>query len=252
MANNSRLRKALKKVAQPQSGWLDVFPAVIGKEDGTVLTGVAGEIFVRNVLNGQTLTVHNSVAPAIATLQVEVGRRVEQPGLWQIKGVRESFSVPAASSQVAYHAEQHRFPQADTLWVDRKQILSLTILVSDAANFLVSIFGALVRTKNGIVQVDNSTLDLSSYIPATGAVYLGIEINEAGVVSVHAGDPIGDLNSASVADVPVSAGGYYTIGFVALHESMTELTNDMIGIPQTLAVAQVVGGYARQFMLMGG
>jgi hypothetical protein len=236
MANsNARLRKALKKVSQPQTGWLDVFPAVIGKEDGTVDTGTPGEIFVRNVLNGQTLTVHNGTAPAIATLQVEVGRRVEQPGLWQIKGVRESFSVPAGRNNVPYHADQHTFPAADTVWVDRKQILALTVLVSDAANTLVKVFGATVRTATGVAVIDSQEIDLSSYIPATGAIYISIESDDAGALTVHAGAGFAAPELATSADVPVPASGKYMLAYVLLTEGMLELSNDNIRVPTILS-----------------
>jgi preprotein translocase subunit SecE len=232
--NNTRLRKALKKVAQPQTGWLDIFPAVIGKEDGTVLTAIPGEIYVRNVLNGQTLTVHNSVAPNIATLQVEVGRRVERPGLWQIKGIREAFNSPAGGNYISFHGNQHTFPAADTVWIDRKQILALTVLVSDAANIIVKVYGATVRTQSGVALIETQDVDLSSYVPATGALYVNIESDDDGVLSVHAGTGFDAPDLATAADVPVPAAGKYMLAFVLLTEGMTELSNDNIRVPIAL------------------
>ena len=231
---NILLRKALKKVSRPQTGWLDVFPAVIGKEDGTVVTGTPGVIYVRNVLNGQTLRVHNSVAPAIATLQVEVGRRVEAPNLWQVKGVREAFASPAGSGAVAYHASQHTYPEPDTVWIDRKQLLPLTVLVSDAENFVVQVYGATVRTMNGVAIIDTQTVDLATYVPATGAVYVNIETDDDGVLSVHAGTGFDSPELAAVTDVPVPAAGKYMLAFVLLTEGMTSLSNDNIRVPVAL------------------
>ena len=242
MANNSRLRKALKKVAQPQSGWLDVFPAVIGKEDGTVLTGVAGEIYVRNVLNGQTLTVHNTVAPAIATLQVEVGRRVEQPGLWQIKGVRESFSTPAGGSKVAYHREQHIFPAPDAPILPRKQIRELTVLVTDGPNFIVQVFGGDVRGSTAYFLVDSQTVDLSSYVPATGAIYVNIETDESGVLSINTGADFLTPALGTAADIPVPATGKRRIATILLYETMTELLDSHILVPMVLESEAGGGG----------
>lgn len=228
---NTRLRKALQKVSKPQTGWLDIFPAVIGREDGTVLTGTAGEIYVRNVLNGQTLRVHNTVAPAIAALQVEVGRRVEQPGLWQIKGVRESFSTPAGSGYVPFHGTQHSFPAADTVWVDRKQILALTVLVADAAGFIVQVIGTAPRTATGIVLIANQQIDLSSYVPVTGAIYVNIEADDDGVLSVHTGADFGARELATAADIPMPGAGQYRIATILLFESMAELLNEYILVP---------------------
>ena len=235
MANlTSRLRKALKKVSQPQTGWLDVFPAVIGKEDGTVNTGTPGEIYVRNVLNGQTLTVHNSVAPAIATLQVEVGRRVEQPGLWQIKGVRESFSTPAGGSKVAYHKEQHIFPAPDAPIIPRKQIRELTVLVTDGPNFIVQVFGGDVRGSSAYFLVDSQTVDLSSYVPATGAIYVNIETDESGVLSINTGADFLTPALGTAADIPIPATGKRRIATILLFETMEELLDSHILVPMVL------------------
>lgn len=231
---NGLLRKTLKRVVKPQTGWLDVFPAVIGTEDGTVDTGTPGVIYVRNVLNGQTLRVHNAVAPAIATLQVEVGRRVEDPGLWQVKGVRESFATPASSGNVAYHAAQHTFPEPDTVWIDRKQLLPLTVLVSDADNFIVQIYGATVRTMNGVAIITTQEVDLSTYVPATGALYVNIETDDDGVLSVHSGTGFDAPELAAVSDVPVPTAGKYMLAFVLLTEGMTTLSNDNIRVPVAL------------------
>lgn len=232
--NNTRLRKALKKVSQPQTGWLDVFPAVIGKEDGTVSTGVAGEIYVRNVLNGQTLTVHNAVAPAIASLQVEVGRRVEQPGLWQIKGVREAFHAPASSGQVEYHFDQHVFPNADSGLFPRKQLRELTVLVADAANCIVQVYGGQCNIAGAMVLIDHEQIDLSAYIPTVGAVYVNIEADLNGALTVHVGENFHSPELATASFIPVPDAGKTRLATVILFESMTALLNEYILVPMPL------------------
>lgn len=227
---NSRLRKELRKVKQPQTGWLDVFPAVIGKADGTVKTGTTGEIYVRNVLNGQVLRVFNLAAPNIVNLQVEVGRRVEQPNLWQVKGVRETFNMPAGSGKVPYHAEQHQFPGPDTVWVDRKQVLPLTILVSDGAGFIVRVFGNMSQTPTGNLLIDTQDIDLSSYVPTQGAKYISLECDENGAITVQDGTAVGAMELLTEADIPVSAPDKYFLGYVLLFEAQAELANDHVRV----------------------
>jgi hypothetical protein len=230
----NRLRKALRKVNKPQTGWLDVFPAVIGKADGTVLTTVAGEIYVRNVLNGQTLTVHNAVAPNVATLQVEVGRRVEFPNLWQVKGVREAFSIPAGQGGVPYHFAQHVFPAADSGLFPRKQIRELTVLVADAANFIVQVYGGQVRMATGMALIQSQQIDLTSYIPSTGAVYVNIEADVDGVLTINEGEGFGAKELATAADIPVPVAGQRRVATVILFESQAELLNEHILVPMPL------------------
>jgi len=231
---NSRLRKVLKKVTTPQTGWLDVFPAILGRADGTVLTGVNGVVYVRNILNGQLLAVYNSAVPNIPLLQVEVGRRVDTPGLWQVKGTLESFNVPAGSSSggtVADHHQQHEFPHSDTVWIDPKQILRLTVLVEDADDFIVRVIGSVIQTTSGVAQIDSQSLDLSSYLPAAGAVFLTIQADNDGVLSVVEGDVFESPFAGTFADVAAPDVDHHMIAFVLLHDSMTQLSNDDIRIP---------------------
>lgn len=231
---NSRLRQVLKKIQKPHSGWLDLFPAVIGKADGTVLTGTKGEIFVRNLLNGQVLSVYNFVVPNKATLQVEVGRRVDQLGLWQVKGALETYDQPAGGISVPYHAEQHQFPNGDTVFINRKQITALTVLVSDAENFIVQVYGSAVRTSAGIAKIHNQAIDLSSYVPASGAVYLSIESDVDGVLSVHEGTGFAAPGIATAEDIPIPDAGKYMLAFILLFAEMDQLKDEHIVIPMQL------------------
>lgn len=241
LQTNSRLRKALRKITVPQSGWLDVFPAVIGLADGTVFTGTRGEIWVRNILNGQPVSVHNAIAPSRVDVHVEVGRRVDQPGFWQIKSVRETFPIPAGGNQVPYHAEQHVFPNPDTIPVDRKQVMAFTVWVSDPSNFLVAVFGGVAPTKSGMVQAETDPgqaykeIPLTSYIPTTGAKFIDIVVEEDGTLAIVDGIEFDAPALATSADVPIPAHNQYIIAYVLLYESMDVLSNSDIRVVFPLA-----------------
>jgi hypothetical protein len=237
---NARLRKALKKVNKPQTGWFDVFAAVTGRADGEVLTGTRGEIWVTNLLNGQPVRVHNTLAPSAANYHVEVGRRVDQPNLWQIKSIRQTFPISANGDLVAYHADQHVFPNVDTIPVDRKQVMAFTVWVSDAANFEVAVFGGVAPTKNGMVQAETDAdvaykiMDLSSYIPTTGAKFIDIVVEEDGTLSIVEGDEFQAPALATSADIPMPAHDQYIIAYVLLYESMEALSNSDIRVVMPL------------------
>lgn len=252
--SGSPLNRKLRKFVVNNSGeWLEQAPAVLGDLSGTVSTGTNGMVYAR-MTNGQVVTAFNRIAPLVFDLQVVIGRSKSLPNVWQVMFVRENYLTPAADGAVAAHHSQHEFPSQDTIWIDRKQMTSLTILVSDADNFLIQVFGALVRTKNGIVMIDNTELDVSTYLPATGAVYVAIECDEDGALSLHEGDLIPTLDAATIADVPMPGPGKYTIGFVALREGLTELSNDLIGIPYPLVTdydGVTVNARSKIFQLMG-
>ncbi len=222
--NNARL---IQVINENSADWLEQVPAVLGDLDGNVDAG--GSLVYARLANGFVITAVNYVAPLIFDLHVLVGRNKAQPGFFQVISVRETYVNPA-SGYVKYHHEQHEFPHADTVWVDRKQLMPLTILVSDGAAFIVRVFGNTTQTATGIQLVNTTDLDLSSYVPATGAKYVSIEVADDGVISVHDGTTAGAIELLTAADIPVPASGKYHLGYVLLHESMPELTNAQVRV----------------------
>jgi hypothetical protein len=229
MANplkNSRLRKALKKVAQPQTGWLDVFPAVIGKADGTIQTGVNGIIYIRNLLNGQVLTVYNFITPNTSNLQVEVGRKVETPGLWQVKGVREAYSVPAGGS-VSSGSHTH-----EQLFIGRDRFLPFLVLPIEGGEFMVQIYGdVIIKSDSTIGYILNQTLDLASYVPTDGtALYVVIEADDDGVIYVNEGTPVASKELLTLTDIPSVTTGRVASCAVRLYDGQVQLYRDLNSI----------------------
>ncbi len=231
MALKTRFRKALKKTTIPQTGWLDVFDAVIGKVDGTIQTGVPGEIYVRNILNGQALRVHNSATENKLNLQVEVGRRVDESNKWQVKCERNSFAAPAGMGFIPFHFAQHVFPAADSGLFPRKQIRELSVIVADAEGFIVQVYGGVPRTASGIVLITNQQIDLSSYLPDVGALYVNIEADNTGALSVNAGTAFDAVGLGTSADIPVPASGKYRVATVLLYEGLAALLDEHIYVP---------------------
>src|SRR5688572_15107372 len=167
------------------SEWEQVTTAALGNSDGVVQSDTDGLIYAR-LRNGETIKVYNDIAPSDFDVRVLIGRKREQPTLWRVIAVRDSYSIPQAP-RVPYHHEQHEFGGPDMVAVNRKQILQLTILVADADAFTVMVYGGVFRTASGIARVDSQPVDLSSYIPTTGAVYVSIESDGDGVLSVNEG-----------------------------------------------------------------
>lgn len=221
-----RLRKVLKKTAQPQTGWLDVFPAVIGRANGTVQTGVNGIIYIRNLLNGQVLTVYNFTVPNTAGLQVDVGRKVETPGLWQVKGVREVFSMPAGGvAGTGSHTH-------DDLFLSRERFLPFLVFPIDGSGFEVQVYGDIIlRADGSYASIANQTLDLASYVPTDGtALWVVIEADEDGVLYVNEGTPVASRELLSVADIPMVTDGRVASCAVALYDGQAQLYRDPTSI----------------------
>lgn len=228
-----RIKQELVNIIAARAGdWLEKIPVITGNQAGEVTAGNS-KIWVR-FANGQEAAVLNTIASLGFDRHITIGRLRSQPAIWRVAEIRESYLQPASGGAITPHHEQHEFPNQDTVWVSRKQIVSLTILVSDPALFKIFVYGALVRTKNGIVAIDNQELDLAPYVPVTGAVYIAIECDETGTLSIHEGVPFLAPAIATLADVPSPAAGKYTIGFVMLYDAMIALTNEMVGLPVPL------------------
>lgn len=237
--SDKRNKELIAVIEANSADWLEQVPAILGDLEGNVNAG--GALVYARLDNGYVIVALNYVAPLIFDLHVLVGRNKAQPGYFQVISVRETYVDPA-SDFVKYHHEQHEFPAADTVWIDRKQIMPLTILVSDAANFMVRIFGNVAQTATGIQLIDTQDLDLSSYIPTAGAKYVSFEIDDDGIITVHDGTAVGSTELLTEADIPAPAPGKYFLGYAMLYELQAELSNNDIRVAFPLGVISVGTG----------
>ena len=230
-----KFKKLFDKLTEQRGDqWLERVPAWLGNHAGTVATGTAGMIYVRTV-EGQVLTVFNNVAPSEYNILVTIGRSKDQPQLWQVISRREVWDVPASSS-VVHHHQQHMFLAPDMVPINRKQILALTVLVADPANFIVRMYGSVVHTATGIVKISTQDIDLSSYVVTAGAKFISIETDDDGALTVHEGTAFDAPEIGTYADIPVPAAGKYLIAFVLLYDGQSQLSNNDIRVPFPLGV----------------
>jgi hypothetical protein len=233
--SNREVRKQLRGAIQRYGAeWLNERDAWLGNLSGVVETGTAGLLYAR-LANGDTVTVHNTAGvPSTFDLHVRIGENRHQRRIWQIIRVAEDYDTPASAGQIAHHHTQHEFPGSDTVWINRKQLTYFTALVSDGPNYIVTIYGGVTLTPNGIAVLDHQTVDLSSYAPVIGALYINIEVDDDLAVTVHAGDNFGSIVAADPSYVPVPAAGKYILAYILLYQGQTELADSDIVIPMPL------------------
>lgn len=216
------------------SDWLSEQAVWLGDLSGVVLSDEPGKLLARQA-DSQVIKVQNSAnVPAIFDLHVLVRRSRFQPSIWQITEVLQDYATPADAGLIAYHHEQHEFrdsPGPDTVWLNRKQILDLTVLVSDPAGFIVQVVGAVIRSSSGLALINNETLDLSSYIPSSGARFVTIQSSEAGVLSIVSGSIFASPYIADLSHVPEPAPDHYMLAFALLYEGLDALADSLIRIP---------------------
>jgi hypothetical protein len=228
-----KIKRSLERlIDQRAPEWMDEQLVRLGNLSGTVLTSTPGKLYARQY-NGKVIIVHNGTAnvPPIFDLHVRIGRKKSLPNIWQIIHTQEDYDTPAGGGQVAYHHEQHEEAGADRLNLNRKQILQLSVRVRDSANFIVEVFGDIRQTASGNVLLTTQPVDVSSYIPTAGAMYVAIESDTSAVLSVHSGSVFGAPNIATAADMPVPVAGKYTRAWILLFEGQTALLDEHIVIP---------------------
>jgi len=227
------IKKTLHKIIDERSDeWLDKQIVWLGDYAQDVLTDVPGVLYARQI-NAKVIQVYNHTAmvPATFDLQVLIGRSKTLPSTWQIIAIRETYDTPAGGGQLAYHHTQHEYPSADTVWIDRKQIIPLTVLVYDSANFIVRVYGAVIHTASGVRQVSTQLVDLSSYVVTVGAKFITIESDDEGVLTVHEGTAFDAPEIGTYADIPVPAAGKYLIAYVLLYDGQAVLSDNDIRVP---------------------
>jgi len=234
MNNRFNLAKKLmnKKIETISAPWMDEQLVRLGNYSQIVISDEAGMYYARQY-NGAVIKVYNGRAnvPPIFDLHIRIGRDKSSPDLWQIIRVQQDYTTPAEQGMIAHHHKQHEFNQPDMVYIDRRQILQLNVLVYDADDFIVTVFGAVIRTLAGPVLVASQNVDLSAHVPTTGALYVNIVADSTGTLTVVAGTPFASKLSASLADIPVPDADKHWLAFIILYEGQTELSNLDIGIP---------------------
>ena len=246
------IRKNLKRTIEKYAAeWTEIQPAWLGDFTQTVETGTPG-IYYARLLNGRVIQIHNTQqVPPTFDLHVQVAQNRHLPKIWQVIRVVEDYDAPAAAGQIAYHHSQHEFPAGDTVWINRKQVLTLVVLVSDAANYVVQVYGGIIRGDQRYIQISNQEMDLSAQVVTVGALYVNIEADETGTLSAHAGTNCGAVLAATADKIPIPGAGKYIIATVLFYEDQTELSDDDILIPMPVDRSGATEMIKYDFLLMG-
>jgi len=178
-------------------------PALMGDGNGNVSTGIGREVFVRLISTGETTTALNYIAPLDEGLLVVVGTTQAMPGVLQVLSISSVYGPSQTTPEIPNHADFHRYPGRDTVWVDAGQILPFLTLPDPDNAFYVVIKGGVFRTQDGDLYVlQHQTKDLSSYAITTGAKYLFLQYDDAGTITVIEGDLQNDKLQLTVDKIP--------------------------------------------------
>lgn len=225
----SKVKELFRRLIKRDSGeWLEKQPAWIGNLEGAI-SADHGMIHAR-LHNGNVIRVMNRVAPERFDMPVIVGRSRTLPTVWQVIEVRDAFDDIVGDGERDYHVVQHEEEGPDRGSWSRKQIKPRTVRIQSASGFIVRVYGDGDLTVNGWKSIPTKDLNLSPYIPSVKAVFVGIESDDNGALSIHVGTEFAAPGIGSPANYPVPAAGKYPIARVLLYAGQGLLLDKHIAV----------------------
>lgn len=238
MANEIQKLKNLfkEKFGAENSGWIDLFPAVLGRADGTILTSTPGIIYVRNIVNGQEYEAYNSTAPTDTLgLHVEVGRMVGETVL-RVRRVSANYNMTASLG------ESLQFLLKE-LFIGRDRFLPFLVFPVDGGGHVVNIYGdVFLKSDWTFGYVANQAVDLTSHIPASGARFALIEADENGVIYITDGTIADSKELLTPSDIPSVTTGRVPSTAVRLYTGQTQLYRDPNSVNDFVDVRSITAG----------
>lgn len=196
----------------------------IGDADGNVYP-YANNTTIVNVrdLNGGLHRVLNQHVPVRIGLLVKVGYEATTPDREQILSpwdVYKDLSV----LQVIEHT--HDTGDDNTDFVRGERILPFLVTPNEDAAFSVDIYPGVDRINDVVIFSGFTTIDLSSYVPAAGALFVNIYQDDTGAFSVVAGTAVDTPELLSGTDVPQEPIGTVTRSWIRLFSGQENIRQE--------------------------
>lgn len=193
-------------------------PAFLGNLSGTVKADNAYQVYV-TLLNGEVITAHNGKVPNVPRLPVIVGYAPNSSQL-EILRARDVFTRPPYP-EVPPHALLHTFPGVDTIPIRGEQFLPG--LVTPAGGVTVKVYGFIYQLADGWHVVPTQTVDLSSHVPSTGALYVLLQVDDTGTITVTDGTAVDTREELGLDDIPAADSAQFVVAAIKLYNSQTNL-----------------------------
>lgn len=219
VTTKNQLRKYFKSVISAKSPNGE-FTAWLGNADGTVVADDRGGVYIMD-WNGNVQVVLNTKVPAYPFRPVRVGYVSESSKVLEVKEFVDAYPT-RRPIHVPNHAENHQWGGVDTIWVRGEQILPGNAIPDDTDQMVINFVG-YVYFLNGWHLIDTFALDLTPYIPSTGALYILLEVDEDRVVTVLTGSAVGSREELEYEDIPSPSAGKRPLVAVKMYAGQTRI-----------------------------
>lgn len=215
MTAQSKMKLALRKILSSK-GNIEI-PAFLGDLSGVVKTGRPNRVYV-TLFNGDVITVVNQKVPNVLHLPVIIGKRAGE-NMLQILRSRDVY-LDSDYIDLVDHALNHEWGKLDTLWVWKEQFTPGLPL--PAGGLTVKIFGTEYYL-NGWHAMPTQIIDMTSEAVTVGAVYVLVEIDDAGVITFNTGTPVASREVLEYSDIPEPAPNKKQLFAVKMYAGQTEI-----------------------------
>lgn len=206
----------VEKIPEKQSGFL-------GRADGTVrVPGKRHWLYVR-LWNGNVVEAYNQNVPANFGLAVDV---VYRNGQYFVQA-RQVYQDVVNTSVPDGLEDELQWPGTHTLYTRPEQILPG--LVYPKSGLTVYVFGLNIPLPDGgYIEVPSNELDLTPYIPETGAIWAVISLDEDGEIGVTTGGDATSWGALDKSEIPDVENGYALFA-IKLFNGQTSLQHGVFG-----------------------
>jgi hypothetical protein len=198
-----RSKLQAKDAARNQPAWTTK-PAWLGDNAGSmsVLNGEKlpdGYVVVRD-FDGVLSKAYNDKVPLKPGLGVIVGYDPLQPTRFKVLAIRD-YMTDNPPNVLPYHHKSHEYPGSDTVFVHSEQYLPGLLMANNG--LVISIYPFFFKKADGSRgYCEYQTLDLTAYLPATGAQALLLVVKDDETLEIIPGSTAISLASITPADFP--------------------------------------------------
>lgn len=213
----ANLDKRIKAKTEQKS-----FPAIVVGASPTRTGYTVVELF-----NGQEIEVFNPAVPNTAGLNVTVGYDQYNPSLLVIYGTRQTLG-DAINYVLPEHNTTHQYPSYDVLWVQREQFLGgvLVLPIGETSPFSVQVYGEVTYVGSTWEKVSNQVIDLTSYLPTDGAIWVMLQSNSSGAITIKTSDAVSGKELLTTSNLPTPDVDCRPIVGIQMYAGQTQLNRD--------------------------
>lgn len=239
MLNQFQIRRLMQKLLEPyQPKPTQVSTWRIGDKNGVVYPDPnnVNWINVYDPTTGEVKQIYNQRVQNIPNDPVRIGKDPDHLGLLQVLGYDQAFDsnpvypeIPPGISKVlaAFGVEP--------LYVDGAQFKPGLIICNNG--FVLTIYPwDHAKSTGGAINIPKQTLDMTSYVPASGAQMFGIFAKDDGTVAVVSGGTEATPEQITDADIPAAPDATYKFRYGV------RLFSGQDAITQTATYSDLVDG----------